>query len=101
MKITIVAMVIIEENTPHSPKQVGEYRRDKIGVTMIGNTYMMILLEESLAVFITNALFFIFFNVFKICIYSLMVYNTSLFLFCLNLAFPANILLSHTHLSVS
>lgn len=69
MKITIVAIVIIEENTPHSPKQAGEYRRDKIGVTMIGNTYMMILLEESFAVFITNVRFFIFLNIFKICIF--------------------------------
>ena len=73
---TIVAIVMVDENTPHSPKQAGEYSRDKIGVTMIGNTYMMILLEESLAVFITNALFLYLSNNFKIYTFLVMEHNT-------------------------
>lgn len=51
---TIVAIVMVDENTPHSPKQAGEYSRDKIGVTMIGNTYIIKLLNDSLAVFNNN-----------------------------------------------
>lgn len=51
---TIVAIVMVDENTPHSPKKAGEYSRDKIGVTMIGNTYIIKLLNDSLAVFINN-----------------------------------------------
>ena len=53
-KIAIVAMFMIDENIPHSPKFAGVYSCDKIGVTMIGNTYIIILLDESLAVFINN-----------------------------------------------
>jgi hypothetical protein len=47
-----VSIVIKDENTPHSPKESGEYRRDNIGVTTIGNKYMIILLKDILAVLI-------------------------------------------------
>lgn len=46
--------MVMDEKTPHSPKLAGEYSRDNMGVTMIGNTYINKLLNDSLAVFINN-----------------------------------------------
>ena len=43
-----------EENMPHSPNAEGPYRRDNIGVTTIGNTYIIILPTDNLAVFTNN-----------------------------------------------
>lgn len=73
---TIVAIVMVDENTPHSPKQAGEYSRDKIGVTMIGNTYIIKLLNDSLAVFINNDWFLYLSNNFKIYTFWVMEHNT-------------------------
>lgn len=56
-KIPIVIIVIKEENTPHSPKGSGPYRRDNIGVTITGNRYMRMLLNDILAVFRTKGEF--------------------------------------------
>lgn len=50
-------MAIKEEKTPHSPNGSGPYNRDKIGVTMIGNRYIRMLLNDILAVFRTNGVF--------------------------------------------
>ena len=52
--ITIATIDVNEENIPHSPNAAGPYRRDNIGVTIIGNTYIIILLTDNLAVFTNN-----------------------------------------------
>lgn len=52
--ITMATIDVNEEKMPHSPNAVGPYRRDNIGVTIIGNTYIIILLTDNLAVFTNN-----------------------------------------------
>lgn len=61
-KILMLAIVMKEEKTPHSPNAEGVYRRVKIGVTMMGSRYMMILLTDILAVSLNNAEFNMFVN---------------------------------------
>ena len=68
-KMPIDAIATKEENTPHSPKASGVYSRVKIGVTTIGNIYIIMLLRDIFAVFLTsgvlNILFILLFK-FKI-----------------------------------
>ena len=55
-KRPMVAIATNDENTPHSPNDSGVYRRVSIGVTMTGNMYIMMLLTDILAVFLTSGL---------------------------------------------
>ena len=55
-KSPMVVMATNDENTPHSPNDSGVYKRVRMGVTMMGSMYMIMLLTDILAVFLTSGL---------------------------------------------
>ena len=73
-------MITKDENTPHSPKASGVYRRVNIGVTIKGNIYMIMLLTDIFALFCISGDFNMFpILLLKIYIFLVMVYSTWLF----------------------
>lgn len=60
----MVSVIATEENTPHSPKSIGKYKRDNIGVTTIGSRNMTKLLLDIFIVFSNSELSLIFFIMF-------------------------------------
>lgn len=57
-------IVTNDEKTPHSPKASGVYRRVRIGVTIIGNIYMIMLLTEIFALFFISGVVSMSFSLF-------------------------------------